>query len=49
VSYALARLAELRGARDDARERYDDALAACAQVGADGLRARVARDAGRAA
>ncbi len=49
VSYALARLAELRGARDEARERYDEALTACAQVGADTLHARVARDAGRAA
>ena len=49
VSYALARLAELRGARDEARERYDEALTACAQVGADALRTRIARDAGHAA
>jgi len=49
VSYALARLAELRGARREARELYDEALVACAQVGAETMRARVERHAGRAA
>jgi DNA-binding winged helix-turn-helix (wHTH) protein len=49
VSYALARLAELRGERGEARERYDEALAACAQIGAQTVRARVERHAGRAA
>jgi DNA-binding winged helix-turn-helix (wHTH) protein len=49
VSYALARLAELRGRRGEARELYRAALAACQQIGAESTRARVARHASRAA
>jgi DNA-binding winged helix-turn-helix (wHTH) protein len=47
VSYALARLAELRGARSEARGLFDDALAACEQLGAAAMRAQVAHHAGR--
>jgi DNA-binding winged helix-turn-helix (wHTH) protein len=47
VSFALARLAELRGARSEAREHYAAALASCAQIGAEPQRARIARHAGR--
>lgn len=43
VSYALARLAELRGSRDEAHRLYDAAVAACEQIGATATRARVAR------
>lgn len=49
VSYALARLAALRGARREARELYADALRACTQVGAETMRAHVELHAGRAA
>ena len=41
VSYALARLAELRGERQAARELHDEARAACAQVGAEAMLARI--------
>jgi hypothetical protein len=47
VSYALARLAELRGERAEARRLYDDALAACDSLGAAAMRAQVAHHAGR--
>jgi hypothetical protein len=50
ASWALARLAKLRGQRREARAHQQDALAACERIGADAMRARIARDAeGRAA
>jgi hypothetical protein len=42
ASYALARLAELQGNRREARELYAAALSACAQIGAETTRARIA-------
>ena len=39
VSYALARLAELRGLREDARALHADALSACERIGAESMRA----------
>jgi hypothetical protein len=45
VSYALARLAELRGARAEARARYAEARAACERIGAEAMHARIARHA----
>jgi eukaryotic-like serine/threonine-protein kinase len=41
VCYALARLAALRGARDEARALYRQALDACSALGASALRAEV--------
>jgi DNA-binding winged helix-turn-helix (wHTH) protein len=41
VRYALARLAALRGARDEARALYRAALVACEDVGAAAMRAEV--------
>ncbi len=38
ASFALARLAKLRGLRDEARELYDDALSACERIGAEAMR-----------
>jgi hypothetical protein len=49
VGFALARLAELSGAEDEAHELYDEALEACRVVGARPTRARVALHAGRSA
>ena len=46
ASYALARLAELHGNRREARERYAEALASCERIGAEPMRARIARHTG---
>ena len=42
ASFALARLAKLRGRREEARELFADALAACESIGAEATRERVA-------
>jgi DNA-binding winged helix-turn-helix (wHTH) protein len=50
ASWALAKLAAVRGMRREARALHADALAACEAIGAETTRARIAREvAGRAA
>jgi DNA-binding winged helix-turn-helix (wHTH) protein len=49
ASFALARLAKLRGLRREARELYGEALAACDGMGAAKMRARIEREAAVAA
>jgi hypothetical protein len=44
ASFALARLADLRDMKSDARALYDDALSACEGIGAEAMRARIARE-----
>jgi hypothetical protein len=43
VSFALARLAKLRGLREDARALHADALSACERIGAESMRKSLAR------
>jgi len=43
VSFALARLAKLRGLREDARALHADALSACERIGAESMRESLAR------
>ena len=44
ASFALARLARLRGLRAEASERYGDALASCEAIGAEAMRAHIVRE-----